>query len=335
MKRPLLRTGCLLVALACSLPAAAAEGATSTEQAAIERLVKNLASDSKTKQKAGEEGLVEIGQAVIPEVRKLLEHPKKEVRARAERILEKLGAPEEPVPPPGAARTEEREPTDRQQEAADLAALIRETRSPAEGAEALLALRRLGRAGLSAWVDLFPARTLAPEDLEIAPAALPRPLRPGEPFWIVMIVTNRSKGPVWISTMHALTVRASPEGPGKKIVDLGMAGVPDDMDDSVFMMSDLYDQVLLPPGGTLSRQIACKAPAGPGTYRISGRYDVTPDFAKLLEQNRARAKELLAAPEHVTFKQNDGLMRGSPDVLARDFNWGTITVRGDTDAQRE
>ncbi len=274
------------------------------EKARIERLIQNLASDREILRKAGEEQLLQIGAPAIPALRRLLEHPREEVREHGRQILRALG---EAVPlrqKPEAGGVEE---------AKRLAEVLRTTRKSPEGGVALRKLRRLGRAGLSAWMELYPARDLPPNALEVRPAAIPPSLRPGESFQLTALLTNRSAAPVWVSTCHALTTSVGNAAWGAG----GLAAFADD---------DLYDLVLLKPGESHSCTIDAKAPDTPGTHPLRAVYKVEKNVMR--EWNLQRARQLLDAPGEIPFNLDmENIIQGYPDPFIRCFDWGTLQIK--------
>lgn len=310
----------LAVAAATPLPSGETSGKPETGKkkdpsTVTERLVRNLADGSEAARRAAAEALLETGPAAVPEIRKLLDHPDLEVRERASGLLKRMG---ETVP---ASRME----ADR------LVALMKRTRKPHEGAEAVLRLRQLGRDGLAAWIDLFPARRLPPGSLSIALKEAVPALSPGETFRIEAVITNRSEDPAWISMWDALTAIVDGTAPIGSCVE---PYDPEKTDGTVMMLSDFYDIVLLAPGESRPVTLQCRAPVVSGRYALTGHYEVRGEFAEVLESCRAKARALLAAPGPVTFKECDGLIRGSPDILIQDCDWGQIEVRDRNDPAR-
>lgn len=231
---------------------------------------------------------------------------------------------------------------DRKEEAGRLVERIRATRHPHIGADAILKLRRLGRPGLAAWLDLFPVRQIPSGGIELSPGKAPGILTVGEVFEVEVTLTNRTKGPLWVSTYEPWMpvgkragaaprqdkARRAARHPEERFLKTMFAWpYPEGVDDALIMLSDLYDLVLLAPGESVTCRIGCMAPESPGRYDLWLTYGATAWETGPVERLKAQARDLLAAPAPVTFKQNDQIIRGFPDIASCETNCDVIEVK--------
>lgn len=282
-------------------------------EAEIQDLVRRLAGPDPAEQEAAVARLGEIGLPVGESLAPLLFNQDPEVRRRARDVLERMGW----VSPQARQR------------ASEIARLMRETRNPSEGARALVELRRTGRAGLEAWLELFPARRLAERDLSIE-ARFPagkRSFGPGEAFRIEAVIANASSSAIWVSTYAAgpfpMVRRAM--GSGKERIGNPVSYLSEEAvvagDEVVSVFSDLYDLVCLRPGESVTVVVDCEVPSRPGLYVLEGRYRAK------AEADRERVRERLARAGPVAYAESEDLLRGCPDLLSRVYGWGEIEVR--------
>ncbi len=256
--------------------------------------------------------------------------------------------------PPAAGREaipDEEPLADRKEEARRLAERIKATRHPHIGADAILKMRRLGKAGLAAWLDLFPMKTVPPGGIELSSGKAPETLTSKEPFEIEVVATNRTAEPLWISTYEAWMPagkrvpddadrkrrRGGPavnvmktEKREKVVKTMFSWPYPKGVDDALIMMSDFHDLVLLAPGESVTCRIGCQAPEAPGRYRLRVEYGTRGgDSAKWLDavaRLKEKARGLLEGSAPVTFKQNDQIIRGFPDIAWCETACGVIEV---------